>query len=352
MTDSLIKVLIAEDSKVMEIIFKSIFTEENGFEIVGCAVNGIEACELTKKRHPDVITMDIEMPEMNGYEATEVIMTESPTPIVVISSFVKTLNLNVTFNALNAGALAVIDKPVNVNSDEFESQKEYIIRTVKAMSEVHVVRRRKPKKISKPVHEKSFTGGNNKFEIIAIGCSTGGPEALKTIISGLPANLPVPIVIVQHISHGFIDGLVSWLKLHTALDIELISASKQRLLPGKIYFAADDKHLLIKNDTHPIALFDDSPPINHFKPSVTPLFSSLATEYPGTSAAGLLTGMGRDGADGLLEMKQAGCHTFIQDELSSIVFGMPGAAKELNAQNDIVPLDNIADFIVGLLKEK
>ena len=350
MKNNLIKVLIAEDSKVVEHILRDIFSEENGFRVIGCAEDGKQAYELTKSLCPDVVTMDIEMPNVDGFEATKMIMTDTPTPIVVISSHVNSTNLNVTFNALEAGALSVIDKPKNVDSDDFERQKQHIITTVQAMSEVHVIRRRKAGS-TKPAHVMPNIHVNGAYDILAFGASTGGPEALKSIISGLPASLSVPVVIVQHITPGFINGLIDWLQSHSALHVELISHSEQVLTPGTIYFAPDDRHLTIKQGPKPIAMLDDLPLICNFRPSVNRLFSSLASSYPKEAVAGLLTGMGSDGAEGLLEMKQAGCHTFIQDELSSIVFGMPGVAKQLDAYNDIVGLDIISEYVTELFKE-
>ena len=352
MSTSTLKVLIAEDSLVVATLLKNMLEEDENIQVVGVAKTGSKAVEMTLRLKPDIITMDIEMPELNGFEATKQIMAQCPTPIVVISGNVNNAALNTTFNALNAGALTVIEKPHDVLNAGFESQKRSLLTTIRALSEVRVIRRRRATKLTSP-RNKLEQFSSKKLELLALGLSTGGPEVLYFILSQLPAAFPVPIVIVQHISKGFLPGLVKWLSHKCVLKIEIISEGNQILRPGTVYFADDDQHLIIKKGDLPIAQLEDSPAIEHFKPSVGRLFTSIASAYPASAMAGLLTGMGRDGAEGLLAMKQAGCQTFIQDEESCVVFGMPGQAKTLNAHCEELDLINIPSFLTNTFtKEK
>lgn len=326
-----IKILIVEDSKVIIQLLQVLLNEEPDFEVVGSASNGVEAIELTKKLKPDLITMDINMPELDGFQATKIIMNECPTPIVVISSYVDSAELNTTFNALTAGALTVIEKPHDIAEHGFEKNRKTLINTLRALSEVRVMRRRIniENAIVQESHDKLCLP--KQIDLVALGASTGGPEALRFILSQLPCDYPVPIVIVQHITPSFLPGLITWLDRNSALNVK-IASHNDSLEAGCVYFAPDHCHLTIKKGIKPIASLEDSESVGHFKPSITSLFDSIAHTYPTTVIAGLLTGMGSDGAQGLLAIKQVGGYTFIQDKLSSIVFGMPAAAQLLNAE--------------------
>jgi two-component system chemotaxis response regulator CheB len=347
-----IKILIAEDSKVITALLYSIFSEDKYISIIGCARNGKEAIEFVRDLKPDLVTMDVHMPIMNGLNATSVIMDEFPLPIVIISSQVNNLELNTTFDALNMGALAVIEKPKDVCGNKFDEYKYNLLNTIHAMSQVKVIRRRINKNIL-PYNYRYSTClekvKNNVYEILALGSSTGGPEALMYILSRLRFDFPVPIVIVQHISEGFIEGFVAWLQKGCQLKIS-IAKNNTSLAAGHVYFAPDNQHLTIIRKDKPYIKLIKTKKVDYYRPSITELFSSLARSYPGVSVAGLLTGMGKDGADGLLAMKQVDSHTFIQNKSSSTVFGMAGQAMKLNASSEVLDLVDIPVFLAKLFQ--
>jgi two-component system chemotaxis response regulator CheB len=344
----MINILIVDDSETEAQLLKSLFEAEKDMRVIGHAKNGQEAIDLTLKLKPDIITMDILMPIKNGVEATRVIMSKTPTPIVVISSTTNDVVLNTTFLALEAGALSVLEKPVNPQSVEFDAMRKRIVTTVRSMSQIKVITRRfhlHTKQISPPLYKTQMT---NKYEIIAIGVSVGGPQALKAIFSKLPANFPIPIVVVQHMTPGFIQGFAHWLDKNCVLTVKN-AEQNEPLVGGTIYFAPDNYHLVI-NRRHGklIANLIKSPPVSGFCPSATVLLQSVA-EVSGHHGVGiLLTGMGNDGAQGLLELKKAKGHTFIQDQESTVVFGMAGIALSLNAIDKIVNLDKIADYLIEI----
>lgn len=343
-----IKILIADDSCVTTQLLRAILEEEADIEVIGCAKDGVEAIALTKKLKPDLVTMDVFMPNIDGVEATKTIMKECPTPIIILSSYVNDRESKIVFNALQAGALSVMEKPKNVLGDGFIQIKRQLINSVRVLSKIRVVSR-KIYDVSPPAmipikHKKS-----TEFSILALGSSTGGPGALNTILSPFPADFPLPIVITQHITDGFLPGLVSWLQQNSKLVIE-IAKDNQALTPGHVYFANHGAHLLIKKgENAPVAVLDSSGPIEYFKPSITVLFSSLAKSYPNAAIGGLLTGMGKDGAEGLLQMKNSGCFTFAQSEATSIVYGMPAAAVLLNAVDQVLDLEKIPKVLATLI---
>jgi len=346
----MIKILIVDDSETETAILKQIFEAEKDMQVVACAKNGEEAIQLTAQLKPDLITMDIIMPKMNGFEATRLIMSTHPTPIVVISSAANDEALNTTFKALEAGALTVLEKPDSYTSLSRYSARQKIIDTVRSMSEIKPIKRRfhtpKQKIISNTFEEKK----RGEFEIIAIGVSVGGPQVLRTILSALPKYFPVPIVIVQHMAHGFMNGFTKWLDNYCQLSVKE-AANQEELLPGTIYFAPDYYHLQIKRSQKKlIANLVKSPPISGFCPSATVLLQSVANVSKEKALGILLTGMGNDGAIGLLELKKAKGHTIIQDEESAVVFGMAGVAQSLNAVDKVIPLEKIADYLINITK--
>lgn len=348
----MIRVLIAEDSSVVALMLKAIFENEEDMVVVGHAKNGREAVNMAHDLKPDIITMDIRMPEMDGFEATRLIMINNPIPIVVISSSVDNEELRITFRAIEEGALAVLEKPHGLTHPDFERVRTELVETIRSMSEIKVVRR---KSIAKPlapidIFETAIRQDTKAYELIAIGCSTGGPQVLQHILSTLPVGFPIPILIVQHISTGFVGGLVEWLNGSTLLEVKL-AEDDEKLLPGVVYIGPDDYHLQVKRNGKGLtAILSSEEPVNRFRPSVTPLLQSVAEVCKGRGIGGILTGMGADGVQGLLALKQAHGHTFVQDEESAIVYGMPGAAVALGAVDQIVELDKITAYLYSLAR--
>lgn len=337
----MIKILIIDDSLTEFNILKNIFSSESDMEVIGYAKNGQEGFDLALKLRPDLITMDIQMPVMDGFEATRLIMSQCPTPIVVISSKVDDNEISMTYKALDVGALTVLGKPIDVTAADFDKKRKHIIDTVRSMSEIKMVTR-------KYKSEKKTL--SRKFQVIAMGASVGGPPVLKKILSAFPTNFHMPIVVVQHIAEGFIGGFVKWLNDSCALTVKQ-AEDCELLQSGTVYFASDNRHLTIikAKDNFRIKLVS-GPPVSGFCPSVTELFRSVAKGCDKNAVGVLLTGMGSDGAQGLLEMKNAGAHTLIQDPESAVVFGMAGVAQSLGAADKVVELDQIADYLLRITK--
>lgn len=344
----MIRILIAEDSKAIALLLRGILENEPDMKVVGVAEDGAKAIQMSRDLRPDLVTMDIHMPQVDGFVAIRTIMAESPIPIVVVSSLSSGTEQDVTFRALEEGAVAVIEKPQTLSDSDFERTRRQLVETVRAMAEVKVVKRRlnsqRPAERTGPCALQP----RGEYKVLAIGCSTGGPQVLHRILSALPADFPIPVVVVQHITHGFIKGLAEWLQGHTPLKVKL-AENGEPLRHSSIYFAPDDYHLLIaKSRNGFVARLENGEPVRGFMPSVDQLFHSIARSCSGQAIGILLTGMGDDGARGLLEMKRSGCHTLIQDEASSVVFGMGGSALALDAVNRIVELKEISGYLANL----
>lgn len=340
-----IKVLIVDDSATSREYLRHIISNDEELEVAGAARNGAEAVEMVKVKHPDVVTMDIQMPRMDGYEATRIIMEQCPVPIVIISSQVIPEQVQNTFRAIKAGAVAVLEKPKGLNRPGAERMAAKIVQTVKLMSEVKVIRR-----FSKFQESKAQTPchvSRAPIRMVAIGASTGGPPVIQAILSNLIKNFPVPILIVQHIAPGFLQGMVEWMGKETGFPIE-IGANGDRAIAGHVYFAPDGFHMGITRGGG--ILLNRSSPENGLRPSVSYLFRSVAEAYGNRAAGILLTGMGKDGAPELREMKEKGALTIAQDKESSIVHGMPGEAIKMNAARHILSPRKISEFLNNIVR--
>lgn len=344
----MIKILIVDDSETERTILKNIFQSETDITVVGYAKNGKEAVEMTAALKPDLITMDIHMPFMDGIEAIRHIMSQNPTPIVVISSTVNDTELNTTFKALAAGALSVLAKPTDIRSSDFAASKNNLLEVVRSMAEIKVIKRRFVTHSLPKVIVPTEALSPACYQIVAIGTSVGGPQVLKKILSALPADFPVPIVIVQHMTYGFIQGFVKWLNNNIALNVK--NAEQDEVLQnGTVYFAPDAYHLEICNQQGKLtANLTTGHPESGFRPSATVLLNSVAKTCGKHAIGILLTGMGNDGAKGLLALKQAQGHTLIQDPDSAVVFGMAGVAQSLGAVDKVIDVDQFADYLKTL----
>lgn len=345
----MIHILITEDSDVVATLLKAIFDAEPDLKVVGRARNGHEAVTLTHQLKPDLVTMDIRMPVMDGFEATRMIMSTDPTPIVVVSSSVNNEELRITFRAIEEGALAVIEKPHGVHHPHFAQVRTNLVETIRAMSEVKLVRRRCPKPTHR-IFETQVTRHTAAYKVVGLACSTGGPQALAVLLSGLPIGFPLPLLVVQHISPGFIEGLANWLRGHTLLEVKL-AADGMPILPGTVYFAPDNFHLGVEwSGKQLIATLSKGRESDRFCPSGSNLFRSLADCCPTAAIGGILTGMGNDGVAGMKALHAARGTTFAQDEESSVVFGMPGVAVAEKCVDSVIPLANIAQHLTELAR--
>lgn len=340
-----IKVLVVEDSPVVREFLVHILGSDPGIRVIGTAHDGEEALDAVRRLHPDVITMDIYMPKLNGLVATRRIMETDPTPIVIVSGRDKPDEVVTTFDTMEAGALAVLRCPAGHGHSDHEATARELVQTVKLMAEVKVVRRwprRRPDEQESPVKAGLAPP---KLRIVAIGASTGGPPVLQTILAALPKTFPAPIVIVQHMATSFILGFIDWLAQSSALPLHL-AAHGELMLPGHVYLAPDGMQMKVARHEH-IVLCQD-PLENGLRPSVSCLFRSVAEVYGCDAVAGLLTGMGRDGAEELRLLKEKGAVTFAQDKDSSVVHGMPGEAIRLDAAMLVLPPEKIAAVLTSI----
>ncbi|MBI5165932.1 MAG: response regulator [Magnetospirillum sp.] len=342
-----IRVLIVEDSLVVRELLKHIVSSDPRFDLVAAVESAEEGLALLEVLNPDVISLDIRLPGMNGLDATLQIMARRPTPIVVVAANVDDDELNIAMNALRAGALAVVEKPVGVSNAAFEAMAARLCTQLAIMSQVHVVRQGIDRGLrfgtaeAPPPPPRRQAGG---YAMAGIVCSTGGPQALVQLLTGLGADFPLPVLLVQHIAGSFLEGFVSWLNQTTPLNAR-IAGSGEEPQAGRVYLAPPERHLVLRRGR---LLVHDEPPVGNQKPSGTLLLTSMARDLGSTGVGVVLTGMGSDGAEGLGEMRAAGAYTIAEDESTCIVFGMPAAAIRLKAASEVLPLPAIAGRLRGL----
>jgi two-component system chemotaxis response regulator CheB len=346
--NAVIRVLLVDDSIITLAILQRILAVAPEIEVVGTATNGRSALEIVQALRPDVICTDLHMPVMDGLEFIRGVMERFPCPILVLSVSVQAEQSANIFQVLDAGAIDVMAKPRGSTAGGYEPDAQELITKIRILAGVVAIRKRRrdsPTKLSGDASAlPPFQTAPPK--IIGIGASTGGPQAFQEILSHLPGNLPVPILCVQHISDGFMQGLVDWLAEKCALKVVTAEAGRAPQ-PGTVYFPRTGTHLLVDNQGR--LQCSDEPPCNGHRPSISVAFKSLARVH-GKSAAGvLLTGMGRDGVDGLQEIAMMGGMTIVQDEESCTVFGMPKEAIAANAARYVLPLSNIAPALIKAL---
>ena len=261
MTRSNIRVLVVDDSKVMRLLLETMFSKASDFDLVGVADNGEQAVMMARQLKPDIITMDIMMPIMDGFEATQRIMSEFPIPIVVLSSLMENM-LEAVSKALTMGALAAFPKIFSSDGGVSSVSESEFLNSLRALSEVHVFRRQNKFNSDEPSNYPVLV---NSVDVLALGVSTGGPEALTMLIPSLTDSFPVPIVVVLHISKGFLKSLVEWMQKSTTLVI-CIGRHGEELLPGRLYFAPDEYHTIVKKGVRPILNLEKSPLVDNLDP--------------------------------------------------------------------------------------
>lgn len=342
------KVLIVEDSPVMQELLAYTIRLDPVLEIIGIADDGEKALEILNKERPDVIAMDWQMPKLNGLLATRKIMESEPIPVVIVTGSLAANDVAITFSLMEAGALAIVKKPHGINHPEYDSDAQKLNDTLKLMSEVKLVKRI-PQKANQ-FHLKSTINGRidikKDIKVILIGASTGGPQILQKILSGLSGNIRVPILIVQHITKGFSDGFAEWLNKTTKFPTQMASQGLL-LLPGHAYVAPDNYQMGVNKG--PRIFLKMTEPEHGMQPSVSYLFRSAAENFGAQSIGILLTGMGSDGSSELKLMRDKGAITIAQNKESSIVHGMPGEAIKLEAAKYVLSPDEIIDILNVLL---
>ncbi|MGH7715967.1 MAG: chemotaxis protein CheB [Vulcanimicrobiaceae bacterium] len=337
----MIRVLLAEDSAVQREFLSYVLETAETFEIVGKAVDGAEAIKLAGETKPDVILMDCHMPKVDGIEATRIIMETCPVPIVVASARSGAREVQLTFDAIQNGALAVVSKPPSIDSPDFDHVTDELIRTLRLMSDVKVVRRWPRDKRSPAARERPRTLPSTK--VIVVAGSTGAPGVMAEILRGLGRGSWPPILLVQHIAQGFVEGFALWLASHTGIEVK-VAADSMTAMPGCVYIAPDGAQMSIERPSV-IKLDNNAPAEDGFCPSGTFLLRSAARNFGRLAMGIVLTGMGRDGVAGLVELQRAGAVTVAQDEESCVVFGMSKEAIEANAAVHVLAPDGIVNLI-------
>ncbi len=388
-----IRVLVVEDSPLMsEMITRALETDPE-LKVIAVAREGAEAIEMVQRLKPDLVTMDINMPNVDGYAAVEQIMAYNPTPILVITASTARSDVNVSMKMLAAGALDVVEKPSRMDEESWAKKQAELVSRAKLLAQVRVVThlRGRRKLLPTPLPLTSGVMGvdpalrpggsklrrgntgalrpqadplirpvaslppiqpsfplNPLYRMVAIASSTGGPQALLSVLRDIPANFPATILIVQHIASGFTVGLAEWLDRECKLPVR-VAREGQQATSGAVYLAPDDLHLLCTRNGGNYILKTDASGGETMRPAADVLFRSVADSCGPRAVGVVLTGMGRDGAEGLKQMLAAGAYTIAQDEASSIIFGMPKAAVSIGAASEVLPVDSIGQRLVGLL---
>ncbi len=355
------KVLVVDDSALIRQVLTEILNSDREIEVVGAAQDPYRARDKIKELRPDVLTLDVEMPRMDGITFLSNLMRLHPMPVIMISSLTEK-GADVTLQALELGAVDFVSKPKLDITHGLAEYQEEIIAKVKAAARAKIrtslerggggVKAAPPKFSADAVLKKATPGGRFRTtdKIIAIGASTGGTEAIKDVLVDMPADAP-GIVISQHIPEAFSAPFAARMNNSSAMTV-CEASDGQQILPGHVYIAPGSHHLLVRRDgARYVCQLNDGPPVNRHRPSVDVMFRSVAQNAGNNAIGVILTGMGNDGAQGLREMHECGAPTIAQDENTSVVWGMPGEAVKAGSVDTVLPLDAIAGKILSLAKQ-
>lgn len=352
-----IRVLVVEDSPVVQQLLAHVIGEDPRLELAGIAASGEQALRMVESLKPDVVSLDIRLPGIDGFAVTKRLMRDHPVPIVVVASDVR--DLDIPMRALQAGALAVVEKPGSMARADYQTVARHLCTQLTIMSQVKVIRQR-----GRPRNGDEDAGGNGgreraapplppslppsgakrQFRALGITASTGGPAALVKLLRGLPVNFPLPVFVVQHIGAPFVAGFASWLGSVTPLPVALASDASYR--PGHVYVAPGEVHLTAEPGGMRLIHGD---PVCGQRPSGDVLFSSLASAFGAAAIGVLLTGMGEDGARGLTDMRRAGAYTIAEHASTAVIHSMPGTAVRLGGVTEELPIDKVAARLLELV---
>jgi len=343
MSSKLIYILVVDDSKMFRELLRGALESQADLAVVGLAKDGLEALDKTRSLKPDVIVMDVRMPVMDGLEAVERIMSSHPTPILICSASVSDEDVDVAMTAIKLGALDVIEKPRSFAAESIHQFSEVLVEKVRLLSQIKVLRH-KPR--PRPYQDRRRIALTpSSITAVGMGASTGGPRAITHLLSALRPNFPGCILLVQHISQSFCDGFVKWLDSETPLRVQT-AGDGMELEAGLVIVAPAGKHMVLRADR---VHLQENPPVNGCCPSVDVLFRSIAKWQEDRAVGVILTGMGRDGAQGARSIVDMNGYVIAQNEETCTVFGMPRAAIELNATTSVLPLNEISGTLLRLL---
>lgn len=334
------KVAIVNDSRMATEVLRRVLAKSAEFKLLWTAASGEEALEQAQAARPDIVLMDLIMPGMDGAETTRRLMQQTPCVILIVTA-TTVGNRDMVFESMGHGALDAVNTPTLGTGDELHGA-DALLRKLQTVARFVSVNRSAPVSEPTALPPSSHAADRSRLPIVAIGASTGGPQALVEVLSHLPATFPAVVLISQHVDQQFAPGLAAWLQNHTPLPVRLAIA-RQPLAPGTILLSGTNDHLIYEPGGY--ANYIDHPRDTTYRPSVDVLFRSLALPHPAPRVAVLLTGMGRDGAEGLLALRHSGALTIAQDQATSIVYGMPKAAAELGAAAEVLPVRSIGPRI-------
>jgi two-component system, chemotaxis family, protein-glutamate methylesterase/glutaminase len=340
-----IRVMIVEDSPVVSALLEYSIGRDPRLEVCATVANAEDALQRLEQISPDVIAMDIRLPGMDGLEATRRIMSGKPVPIVVVAASIESGTWNtMPMEALRAGALTVIEKPAGTAHADYETMAERLCTQLVIMSQVKLVRRNGPR-AGRSAQGPARQRPDGPLRMLGIVCSTGGPQALVRLLGGLDPGFPLPMLLVQHMTSGFLEGFAAW--LHHVCPFPVVVV-KDGCIPvaGTLHMAPAERHLRL--DDGKLRLNAEAP-VSFQRPSGTVLFQSMARDLGAEALGVLLTGMGTDGASGLLDVRNSGGYTIAEDESTAVVYGMPAAAVRMGAVCESLPLPAIAPRILELV---
>jgi len=344
-----VRVLVVDDSALMRKLIPQILANDSSIQVVGTAMDGVFGLKKIEELRPQVITLDLEMPEMDGFTFLRWLMANRPTPVIIVSSYADSKTV---FKALEFGAAEFIAKPPRISSPEYQTMVRDLLNKVKAMKSLRLDRLSRNLEMvgEKPQKKKPASGVNFNVEAVGIGSSTGGPSALKIILNKLPADFPAGVAISQHMPKGFTASFAERLNKSSMIRIKE-ARDGDEFEPGKALLCPGGSHMFFRRSGEKvITVLRERKTTDKYVPSVDIMMASLAEVYGSMAMGIVLTGMGNDGATGMLDIKKAGGYTIVESEETAVVFGMPSEVIKAGAAGRVLPVSEIPDEIIRLIK--